>query len=68
MEKTEYKVGEVFQCGLVKLKVVQGNEDECEKCFFDKLCAYKMTELITGDCCSRKRQDNNDVYFVKVED
>lgn len=34
MEKKEFKVGEVFTAGLVRLKCVEG--DTCDRCIFEK--------------------------------
>lgn len=34
MKKKEFKVGEVFQCGLIKLKVEKASKDcLCNRCF-----------------------------------
>lgn len=72
MAKKEFKVGETFQCGVVKLKVVQADidsRDDCKKCFFREMCKGTFDiKVIVGNCCSYLRQDNNNVYFEKVED
>lgn len=37
MPKTEFKVGEVFLCGLIKLKCIEYEDENhsCRKCFLD---------------------------------
>lgn len=70
MKKEEFKIGEVFQCGLVKLKCVKANK-ECDGCFFDKLISSCMSSCIadmTGECDSGYRLDKTDVIFVKMEE
>lgn len=68
MAKKEFKVGEVFQCGLIKLKVLEEDENSCLRCFFNRtyLCG-NMNDLI-GSCYDDERQDKKNVVFVKVED
>ena len=57
MEKKEFKVGEVFDAGLVRLKCVEG--DTCDRC----IC----TDMIIGPCEHIDRQDNKDVIFIKAD-
>lgn len=68
MAKKEFKVGEVFQFGLIKLKVVPSN-GYCKKCFLDGICEYygQCIKLV-GECCMDHREDKTDVIFVKVEE
>lgn len=69
MNKKEFKVGEIFQCGLITLKC-EKNDDTglCDKCYFlNKDDCMDFFDLI-GSCHSSKREDNTDVVFVKVED
>lgn len=67
MEKKEFKVGEVFTCGLVKLKCVKSKEKgRCTGCFFLD-CANCDTEII-GNCIAALREDKTNVMFVKVEE
>lgn len=63
MAKKEFKVGEVFQCGLIKLKCIKTNS-LCDKCYFIRRCNHE----ITGYCFAECRKDKNDVIFVKVEE
>lgn len=67
MAKKEFKIGEVFQCGLVKLKCAE-NIEGCRECFFDvdEPCFAHVS--LVGHCDSLSREDNTDVIFVKVED
>lgn len=66
MAKKEFKVGEVFQCGLVKLKCVEksNNSIECKFCF---LVDYAHCFDIIGECDKDRREDGKDVIFVKME-
>lgn len=71
MAKKEFKVGEVFQCGLVKLKVekVKGNNHLCNGCFFNNsMHECENNKYFIGSCSSKGREDKNNVIFVKVED
>lgn len=66
--KTEFEVGEVFQCGLMKLKCVEGKR--CTDCFFDKFDDIKHGDCldIIGACWDEDRKDGKEVIFVKAED
>lgn len=71
MKKKEFKVGEVFQCGLIKLKVEKASKDcLCNRCFgcvfFNRSCSGSM--LLTGSCVAEWREDKTDVIFVEVEE
>lgn len=73
MEKKEFKVGEVFQCGLIKLKVIKAQNPRyhCRECIISKLvedCDCVCFEPIVGECTCYDREDKNDVIFVKVEE
>ena len=66
----DYKVGEEFQFGRIRLRVEKcDNPISCENCFFrgyrDK-CDV-ITDAI-GECCTVLRYDGNSVKFVKVEE
>lgn len=66
MPKTEFKVDEVFLCGLIKLKCIEYEDENhsCRKCFF----RYKCDFDIVGFCSSKNREDRTNVIFVKVEE
>jgi hypothetical protein len=67
MEKKEFKIGEEFQCGLIKLKV-EKEKNGCVGCVF--VCvggACKIAGIIAGNCTSEEREDKTDVIFVEVE-
>ena len=71
MAKKEFKVGEVFQCGLIKLKVEKTNAKpcyQCEECFMYEHI-YNCNDLIdlVGSREGKKRDDKTDVVFVEVE-
>jgi hypothetical protein len=68
MTKKEFKVGETFQCGLVKLRVEEGKG--CCKCiFYNPYCFdCDITLPICGLCSKNEREDKTDVIFVKVEE
>lgn len=68
MAKKEFKVGEVFQCGLVKLKCVKENHG-CRGCLLDEECdCYGQLRTIVGECSGITREDKTNVIFIKVED
>ena len=73
--KKEFKVGEVFQCGLVKLRCEESQEiRKCFKCFFCDKYLYDcdVDYSIKGEmgcfCNAGDREDRTDVIFVKVEE
>lgn len=70
MPRKEFKVGEVFQCGLIKLRCEESRITGscCEGCFFHFSCFKETTENIAGPCARTHRNDKTDVIFVKVED
>ena len=63
----ERKIGEVFECNGVRLKIVEG--EGCENCYFHNLVSCKFGEYmdIRGKC-GTIREDGKSVQFVKVED
>lgn len=72
MAKTEYNLGEVFQCGMVKLRV-----EECKgccKCIFYNQKYFKCDitlpalKKFLGSCSKNERKDKTSVIFVKVEE
>lgn len=65
MQKKELKVGEIFQCGLVKLKCVKG-KCFCEGCYFYE--QNKNCPKDCGNCSALSRKDGIGVIFVKVEE
>lgn len=71
MSKNEFKIGEVFQCGLIKLKAEKAPKDSlCNRCFgcvfFNRSCSGSM--ILTGSCMAEYREDKTDVVFVKVNE
>lgn len=62
MEKKEFKVGEVFDAGLVRLKCVEG--DTCDRCIFEDYDSCSCTDIIVGPCGHVDRQDNKNVIFL----
>lgn len=68
MAKKEFKVGEVFQCGLIKLKVVESTLGSCDGCLFHFNCIKRTTRDIAGPCARTEREDKTDVIFIKVEE
>lgn len=71
MAKSEYKLGETFQYGRIKLKVEKQTET-CKGCFLSKVCSYGLFDsfiiISAGYCRSFERDDNTDIVFKKVED
>lgn len=67
--KKEFKVGEVFQCGLVKLKVVKQEKfGTCTGCALDGLEYCSAVQEFIGSCYHADREDKTDIVFVKVEE
>lgn len=68
MAKKEFKIGEIFQCGLVKLRC-EKDKGVCEGCVFDSIDVMCDDFIfVTGHCASDKREDKTDVIFVKVDE
>lgn len=74
MLNKEFKVGEVFQFGLIKLKVEKANygvlkDYKCNGCEFECLsCDFYFYDSYIGQCNAGLREDKTDVIFKKVED
>lgn len=69
MAKKEFNVGETFQCGLVKLKVVKQKKiGTCTGCDLLGLEYCTAVQEFIGSCYHADRQDKTDVIFVKVEE
>lgn len=70
MEKKEFKIGETFQCGLVKLKVEKNYKwNSCQGCYINELEGVcDVYYSLIGKCLRGDREDKNDVIFVKVEE
>lgn len=68
--KKEFQIGEVFQCGLVKLKVKEAisNKYNCEECFFDGFCNNSINNKIIGDCIGEFREDGKNIIFIESEE
>lgn len=71
MKKKEFKLEEVFQCGIAKLKVVP--ERRCVGCFFEHICDsleinMQKLDIIKGNCYGCFREDETSVIFVEVEE
>ena len=67
MAKTEYNLGEVFQCGLVKLRVEEAYMGSCDGWYLDDLECYGQLRDIVG-LCDNSRKDESNVIFVKVKE
>lgn len=67
MAKKEFKVGEEFQCGLIKLKC-EANLD-FEECYFKGIdyCCTTVYDIV-GACDRDGRTDKTNVAFVKVDE
>lgn len=69
MEKKEFKVGEVFDAGLVRLKCVEPTAPNagCEGCIFNDHITCGAVHVIAGPCSHAEREDNRDVIFIKAD-
>lgn len=74
MKKKEFKIGDTFQFGLIKLRVEEREEyccNCCKGCYFldnDDLQCGEEIEKLAGYCSSSVRSDGKNVAFVKVEE
>lgn len=68
MEKKEFKVGEVFDAGLVRLKCVEPTapDEGCEGCIFNYFTCGAV-DVIAGPCNPAEREDNKNVIFIKAD-
>lgn len=66
--KTFYKIGDVFQCGLIKLRVIDAKEvmGSCDHCACECGGENCMSDM-TGPCRANERPDNKPVFFEKCE-
>lgn len=71
MEKKEFKVGEVFDAGLVRLKCVDAPEPDlgCEGCIFNDHITCGSVDAVAGPCnhVERGGGDGKDVIFIKAD-
>lgn len=69
MEKKEFKVGEVFDAGLVRLKCVEPTAPNagCEGCIFNDHITCGSVDVVAGPCSHAEREDNRDVIFIKAD-
>lgn len=73
MKKKEFAVGEVFQFGLKKLKVVEQSKSvNCNQCHLLDICEpdifYHYLQPLVGHCGNEYRSDGTEVVFVEVEE
>lgn len=68
MEKKEFKVGEVFDAGLVRLKCVEPTAPDtgCEGCIFNYFTCGAV-EVVAGPCNCTEREDGKNVIFIKAD-
>lgn len=59
----ERQVGEVFDYGYVKLKVVKADR-KCTQCYFNDICEVGMDDF---PCIPQKRKDQNFIIYKKVK-
>lgn len=75
MTKEEFNnlgVGEIFQLGYRKFKVIENEKKLCGKCCFknnklEGFCLEMMEELFLPECCSEYRKDKKNVIFMEVQ-
>lgn len=68
MAKKEFQIGEVFQCGLVKL-ICRKATNGCSGCIFFKENDHNdCSHIALGNCGAYYREDKTGIIFVKVED
>lgn len=69
-KKTEFKIGEEFQFGLIKLKCIKepGNDNPCQGCYFNNNFGSLCHLDVAGNCCKLDRTDKTGVIFVEVNE
>lgn len=72
MKKKEFKIGDEFDLGLMKIRV-ENRYDKmgCRECFFYEFCCdveevFRYATI--GACDGREREDKTDVVFKLVEE
>lgn len=65
MEKKEFKIGEVFDAGLVRLKCVEPTAPDAG-CIFNYFTCGAV-DVIAGPCSHAEREDNKNVIFIKAD-
>lgn len=68
MKKKEFKLAEVFQFGVFKLRCEENKSGGCLGCAFSSIGFCEDIYRFVGNCDKRKREDKTDVIFVKVEE
>lgn len=70
-KKTEFKIGEVFKLGLMKIRAEKRYDKMgCRECYFYEFCCDCEEEFrynIIGSCDGRERKDGTDVIFKEVK-
>ena len=67
MGKKEFKIGEEFQFGLIKLKCIKSN-GSCLGCFFNKPFHTECAVETVGHCFNVHRTDRKNVIFIDAKD
>lgn len=67
MTNKEIPIGTEIQVGLMRVKCVEKEKDNCYDCLFGELSGA-MCEKICGNCCTTTRQDKKSVIFQEVKD
>ena len=66
----EYKVGEEFYVGRIKLRVKESGTSSCVGCIFQKMPYDTCTifHVFIGTCDCNTREDKKQIIFVKIEE
>lgn len=66
----EYKIGEVFQFGKIKLKCVESNTGDCDDCAINYYGITECTSLrpMIGECLCSNRSDRKSVIFIEANE
>ena len=65
-KKTEFKIDDIFQFGIIQLKCVRSENGYCCGCIFENFQSCENINSFTGPCCDIKRKDGLDVIFIQV--
>lgn len=62
--KIEFAIGEEFDLGLKRIKVIESYT--CEKCILKNVPNCEDFHFLTGTCYATKRNDNKAVQFIDI--
>ena len=65
-KKTEFKINDIFQFGIIQLKCIKSDDGYCHGCKFENFQSCEDIISFTGPCSDVKRKDGIDVIFIQI--